>query len=583
MKLFPTAEDGILEGMISQQIKKDLGRVLKELKIDPSLLVLEHPANSQHGDYSTNIAMMVKKEGIFSPLDLASKIVNTWRSLGLPSYLAKIEVAKPGFINLWLENDFLISQLLEVIKEKYRLTQGLKEKEGIMVEFAHPNTHKQFHIGHLRNICLGESISRLLEANHQRVYRVNYQGDIGLHVAKCLWGFLKMKKDKPRSLEKKIDLLSRAYVKGAKAYETDAQAKKEIDQLNQQIYQKDKEIKKIWEETRKWSLEYFDKIYQRLGVKFEKFYFESQMAEEGKEIVLQNLKKKIFEESEGAIIFPGEKYGLHNRVFLNQRGLPTYEAKDLALAKKQMADFAPQKILHVVGPEQKGYFEVVFRALKEINPKIAQKEFHLIYGWVRLKNGKMSSRLGEVVLAEWLLEEVKKRLKKTYQMPEILAEKVALGAVKYSLLKFSPQSEIVFDIDASINLEGDSGPYLQYTYARCQSVLANGGVKEDKKDKIPLLSSPGSFTLKDEEITLLRTAYKFFEIVQEAGEKFSPNLVCSFLFDVGQKYNLFYNRLPILKAGNQDLVNFRLLLTLAVGEILKKGLNLLGIDAPEKM
>jgi len=494
----------------------------------------------------------------------------------LPEYLAKIEIAQPGFINLWLSQDYLITQLSQVTENKNKAK--IKSKKCLIVEFAHPNTHKQFHIGHLRNICLGESVCRLLQANGESVCRVNYQGDVGLHVAKCLWGLLKLKKTTPRSLSGKIELLGKAYVKGNKAYDQDEKAKTEIETINQKIYQQDKEIISLWKETRSWSLDYFDQIYQRVGTKFDRFYFESQVAEKGKEIVLAGLKKKIFQKSEGAIIFPGERYGLHNRVFLNQKGLPTYEAKDLGLAKKQTADFNPERILHVVGPEQKGYFEVVFKALEKIDPKFKDKEYHLAYGWVRLKNGKMSSRTGQVVLGEWLLDEVKKRLKKIYQMSEALAEKVAVGAVKYSMLKFSSLSEIVFDIDESINLEGDSGPYLQYTYARCQSVLA----KSEKEIK-DLQADFTHLHLKDEEISLLRTVYRFEEMIEEAGDKFATNLVCRFLFDLAQKYNLFYNRHSILNADGQKMVQFRLFLTLAVGQTIKNGLDLLGIESPQKM
>jgi arginyl-tRNA synthetase len=562
--------------IIREQVKKDLTVVLKKLRIHPQKLVLEHPTESNHGDYSTNIALISWQKNYSSAFDLATKIVNEWRSSGLPEYLAKIEIAPPGFINLWLSQDYLISQLSGVIEKKKKTK--IKSKKCLMVEFAHPNTHKQFHIGHLRNICLGEAVCRLLQANGESVCRVNYQGDVGLHVAKCLWGILKLKKATPRSLSGKIELLGKAYVKGNKAYEEDQKAKTEIEVINQKIYQQDKEIVKLWKETRSWSLDYFDQIYQRLDTKFDRFYFESEVAQKGKEIVLQGLKKKIFQKSEGAIIFPGEKYGLHNRVFLNQRGLPTYEGKDLGLAQKQLADFAPEKILHVVGPEQKGYFEVVFKALEKIDSRFKDREFHLSYGWVRLKNGKMSSRTGQVVLGEWLLAEVKKRLKKVYQMSESLAEKVAVGAVKYSMLKFSPQSEIVFDIDESISLEGDSGPYLQYTYARCQSVL--------EKSEENFKNLGGDFAhlhLKAEEISLLRSLYQFEELVWEAGEKFATNLVCRFLFDLAQKYNLFYNRHSILKADGQKTVQFRLFLTLAVSQVIKNGLQLLGIESPQKM
>lgn len=564
--------------MISEKIKKDLGLILKKLRISTAKLNLEHPAQLEHGDYSANIAMLVKRKEYPTPWDLANAIVNAWRSQGLPDYVAGIKVAKQGFINIWLKNEVFISEIDKVLKEKeaYGIKAHKKAKK-VMVEFAQPNTHKQFHLGHLRNISLGESISRLLTAAGNRVIRTNYQGDVGLHVAKCLWQIQKARKALPRGLDARIKYLAQAYVKGNQAYEEKPEAKKEIEALNHKIYAQDPEIIKLWEQTRGWSLKCFDRIYQRLDTQFDRLYFESEVAEPGKKIVLEHLQKKVFIKSEGAIIFPGEKYGLHNRVFINQQGLPTYEAKDMALAKLQFKEFNPSLIIHLVGPEQKGYFKVVFEALKQINPKTANKEFHLSYGWVRLKKGKMASRTGQVVLADWLLETVKKRLDKAFKMNRQIAEIVTVGAVKYSLLKFNPSSEIAFDIDESINLEGDSGPYLQYTYARCQSVL-----KKAAKVAIPdriCIHDPVS----PEEIVLLRTIYKFPEVVQEAGENYAPNLICNFLFDLAKKFNLFYNKHRIIQAESPALVSFRLGLTTAVAQVVKNGLNLLGIKTVEKM
>lgn len=576
---------------------KDLAKPLKKLHISLEKLSLEHPVNPEHGDYSTSIALQVKKKGFNTPVDLANHIVNTWRSLGLPEYLEKVEVAKPGFINLWLKNEILSAEIEKVLKGKDRYgRKRLVKKKGIMFEFAHPNTHKQFHIGHLRTASLGESLSRIYEALGNKVYRTNYQGDIGLHVAKCLWGIKKLGVRKMKNLETKIDFLAKAYVEGHKAYEKTKKAKKEIDEINQKLYQQDPEWMKLWKETRQWSLDYFDAIYKRLNTKFDRFYFESEVAEPGKELVLKNLKKGVFKKSEGAIVFPGEKYGLHNRVFVTKADLPTYEAKDMALARLQFSEFEIDRCIHVVGPEQKGYFEVIFKALEQVVPKADGKEEHLSYGWVRLKEGKMSSRAGTLVEINWLLDEVKKEIFKILKESgdyskaekEKIAEVVAVGAVKYSILKFSPETEIQFDIKESINLEGDSGPYLQYTFARCQSVLRKSG--SEQKTKKPknkkTVSQSLSFSvssLTSEEISLLRTVYKFPEVVQEARQNFAPNLICNFLFDLAQKYNLFYNKHRILKAENEELKNFRLALTITIGQVIKNGLNLLGVEAPERM
>ena len=562
--------------MIIEQLRKDFEKVLEKLGIPIEKLVFEHPAQLEHGDYSTNIALRTKKAGYPTAWDLANKIVNSLRSEGMPDYIVKIEVAGPGFINVWLKNDLFIKQIDQVLKDKNKYGwEKANKARSVMVEFAHPNTHKQFHIGHLRNICLGESVSRLLEAGGMKVVRSNYQGDVGLHVAKCLWA-VQRKRKAPRSLDDRIKFLAKAYIQGSQAYEKNEKAKKEIKALNVQIYSMDKKIKELWQQTRGWSLDYFERIYERLGTKYDRFYFESQVADPGKEIALEAKKKGILVESEGALIFPGEQQGLHNRVFITQADLPTYEAKDLGLAKRQFADYQLTKIIHVVGPEQQGYFKVLFKALEKIIPLTKGKEFHLVYGWVRLKEGKISSRTGQVVLGEWLLDEAKKRLSKNFKMTQSVAEQVAIGAVKYSLLKFGSITEIVFDIDESISLEGDSGPYLQYTYARCQSVLSKAG--EPGKE----IATEG-LELSNEEMVLLRTLYRFPEVVADAGRNYSPNLICNFLFDLAQKYNLFYNKQTILKAEPIELRAFRLRLTAVVSQVIKNGLYLLGIEAPEKM
>ncbi len=579
------AKLGILNKMFQNQLKKDFSKALKKLKIADKDLEFEHPANPEHGDYSTNIALRLKKKDIPTPFDLANQIVNTFRGLGLPEYLAKIEIKGAGFINIWLKDEVLFEEVKKVLKAKEKYgSSGLGKKKGIMFEFAHPNTHKQFHIGHLRTTSLGESLARFYETLGYLVYRTNYQGDIGLHVAKCLWGVKKLGIRPMKKLETKIDFLGKAYTKGNQAYEESKKAKKEIDEINQKLYQKEPQSRKLWQKTKEWSLAYFKEIYQRLNTHFDRFYFESEVAEPGKKLVLANLKKGVFKKSEGAIIFPGEKHGLHNRVFITQNGLPTYEAKDMALAKLQFSEFKVDQCIHVVGPEQKGYFEVIFKALEQVIPQAANKEKHLSYGWVRLKKGKMSSRMGTLVEINWLLAEVKKEIEKILKENKNLnktqkkkvAEMVTVGAVKYSILKFSPNSEIQFDIKESINIEGDSAPYLQYTYARCQSVLRKAG-----NDSTPLAEKIPQ--LKPEEKALLRTIYKYPNLVQEAGENFAPNLVCNFLFDLAQKYNLFYHQQSILKAGSEDLKNFRLALTAAVAQIIKNGLYLLGIEVPERM
>src|SRR5258708_9927455 len=359
---------------------------------------LEFSSRPEFGDYTTNVALASK-----NPRSEAEKIIEKLnKDKSLKEIVEKIDIAGPGFINFHLSKGALLSNLAQILKEKegYGKSDVLKAQK-LIFEFAHPNTHKAFHIGHLRNVTTGEALSRLTQAQGAEVIRVNYQGDVGLHIAKAIWGINKLGFKDPGSMEARAKYLGEAYVAGSTAYDEDEKAKEEIIKLNKTLYDKsDKEIDKLYQINRKWSLEYFDSIYKRVDTHFDRLYFESEVSEIGKKKAENALKKGILEKSEGAIIYKGEEKGLHNRVFINSFGLPTYEAKDLGLAELQFSEYKPDKILHIVGPEQAPYFKVIFKVLEEIEPKTKDREFHIAYGWVRLKEGKMSSRKGNLVLGE---------------------------------------------------------------------------------------------------------------------------------------------------------------------------------------
>lgn len=543
---------------MKDKLKSVLKKVLEEIKVDIEPLI-ERPKDTNFGDYTTNIVLQ-SRISHRETQELVEKL-----------HKENIEGIKEigsvgGFINFYLSEDYLLKSLDK--KELHRKSSGQK----ILVEFAHPNTHKEFHIGHLRNISLGESISRILTEAGCDVKRVNYQGDVGLHVAKALYGIqtLGFENKEKISLTQKAKFLGKAYAFGSKAYEDDPKAKEKIIEINKKIYSKDPSILKLWGETRKWSLDYFDSIYKRLYTKFDRLYFESEVYESGKKIVVSHIDDEIFKKSDGAIIFDAERYGFHKRVFITAEGNPTYEAKEMGLGFLQYKDFEFDKVIHVVGPEQAGYFKVVFKALELIDPVFKDKEDHLSYGFVQLKEGKMSSRLGQVVSGEWLLDEAKKRIKSAFKnMDEKTLEEVVIGAVKYSMLKFGRNSNIQFSFDESISLEGDSGPYIQYVYARTQSVLA--------KANPDLLSSKKDQALNEEDLLVLRTLNKFEDIVGESAESLAPNLLCNYLFDLCQRFNFLYQKHQIL--GNSQ----RLKITEATGKVIKKGLGLLGIEAPERM
>lgn len=578
--------------MIKAKIIDNLKVALEKMGVKEEI-VLDRPANASFGDYASSVALKLTKILKKNPVTIAGEIV---KSIPQDKLIKKIEVIKPGFINFWISDLYLFSFLEDTAKDKISFEKHhLGPAKKVIVEFAHPNTHKLFHIGHLRNISTGEAIVQILEAAGNKVIRANYQGDVGLHIAKCLYGIKNSKlniKDL-KTLHEKIKLLGKMYAEGNKAYESDKKAKKEIININRMIYEQDPKILPLWKETRQWSLNYFEEIYKRVNSYFDRLYFESEMAKRGVEVVKDAIKKGILKKSQGAVVFDGKKYGLHTRVFINNEGFPTYEGKELALAEKEFSDFGEiDKCIHVVGPEQSSFFKVTFKVEELLSPeKYKNKQHHLIYGWVKLKHGKMSSRQGNVIEGPWLVDEVKKRIKNKFNTAQEIAEILAIASIKYSFLKATIQNEIAFDFDESIAVDGNSAPYLIYTYVRCRSVLKKSQISNVKSPSfVPLsgtskgkqiqISNPEILSI--DEQNLLRQIFIFTEIVNKAASGFSPNLIANYLYDLASQYNLFYQKCPILKA-EKEKKEFRILITKATANIIKKGLYLLGINTVEKM
>lgn len=577
--------------MLKIRLEEDLKKLVDELGFQVGDVVCNIPKNSSFGDYTTNLALqLANQQGVFdkqSPIDIAKKIsVAIAKKIEELEYIQKVEIAGPGFINIYLKESSLMDSLEKVCDYSYLVNPKLDtngDRKKILVEFGHPNTHKEFHIGHMRDIIIGESISRILEGVGNKVFRVNYQGDIGLHVAKALWGLekVKMQNAKVKSLQQKAHFLGQAYAAGSKAYEEDEKAKADVLEINNRIYQRDPKIIKLWEKTRKWSLDYYDQIYKVMGVSFDRLFFESEVEALGKQLVLENLGK-VFEEDQGAIIFRGELHGLHNRVFVTSAGHPTYEGKEVGLAKIEYEEFNYDKSIHVVANEQDGYFQVAFRAIELVFPHLIGKKYHLSYGFVDLKEGKMSSRTGQVVTFDWLFSEIKNRVEKIMKSAserglgneerEQIIDMVSIGAIKFTILKFAPSTNISFDLEKSVALEGDSGPYIQYTYARAKSVLRNANYDYQPTEI--------EATLEKEERDLLRSIEHFTSFIEESALSLHPNILCGYLLDIGKLFNLFYQKHSIIKGEKSE---FRLALTCAVAVILKQGLYLLGIDSPERM
>ncbi len=657
-----------------------LERVLEGMGVeDVALPTVSVPENPMHGDYSTNVAMLLSKSLKKNPAKIADELKNAIikdQTISNAGIIERVEVAGPGFINIYLTEASLINQVSEVLKtkdaygsvlkagkvqsEKFKIqsfeakktgqkqgkkkggelpvsptsltllhplnfprktaaegnlarqnasgTSGVKPelipesgKNRVTIEFAQPNPFKEIHIGHVRNIALGESYSRLAESAGSTVRRVNYEGDVGMHVAKSLWGLERLAKDGVDisgvglDVRAKAALLGRAYAVGSKAFEAEKQVAEDITALNKKIYAMDESIIAGWRRGRQWSLEYFDTIYEKLGTHFERYYFESEAAPVGIALVEKHIADGIFEKSDGAIIYRGEKVGLHTRVFITKEHHATYEAKDLALAPLKYSEWPYDLSIIMTGNEQSEYFKVMLAALLEINPDLAARTRHMPFGMVRLTTGKMSSRTGDVITADWLIEEAKKSIYKIldkngssrYSSSEKddIAQKAAIAAIKYSMLRVNAISDIAFDIEASVSFEGDSGPYLQYTYARCKSVLRKTADLSSSRTRGSDLSSKtntdsrlrGNDIMNEEERNLARQILQFPDVVAEAAQNFSPNTICTYLFHLAQEFNLFYAKHPII--GN----DLRLALTAATAQVLHNGLYVLGIETMEEM
>ena len=559
---------------ISETLSRAITEAIETLQFPSVSFVIEHPSDISHGDYATNVALILGKELGKNPKELAEIIVAELNKKNIKE-VESFEVAGPGFINIHLSRDFFVGTVAKILEDGKNFGANKSEaQKKIMVEYTQPNPFKPFHIGHLMSNALGESISRLFDYSGAEVKRANYQGDVGLHVAKALWGI-----KKTGASPSFIEDIGKAYVYGNTEYENNPKAKQEIDEINKQIYEKkDPELVATYEKGRETSLSHFEEIYKALGTKFDFYFFESESAPVGEKLVKEGLSKGVFEESEGAIIFRGEKHGLHTRVFRTSQGLTPYEAKDLGLIKLKEEKYDADIFVTITALEQKEYFNVVKAVMQELFPTLGSRVKHISHGMLRLKSGKMSSRKGNIITGESLLHDMSEMVEKKVadrdlgSARESIIDDVAVAAIKYSVLKQSVGKDIVFDPEKALSFEGDSGPYIQYTYVRAMSVLrkAKEGEKEARAPRAP------------EVIYLLeRLIYRFPEVIIRAQKEYEPHYVTTFVTEVAGAFNSFYGNTLIIDDSPES--SYKLALTKAVSIVLQNGLSVLGIRVPDKM
>ena len=454
----------------------------------------------------------------------------------------------------------------------------------MVIDYSGPNIAKSFGIGHLRSTIIGQAVYNIYEFLGWKCIGDNHLGDWGTQFGKLLYQIKKDKKDK--NLKKlTIEELEKLYIKFHKEAVENPDIEEEARQWFKKLEKGDKEAKKIWQVCRDLSLKGFNEIYNFLNVKIDYSLGESFYQKKSEDIIEEAKKKKIAKKSQNALVIKYSKEKLPPLMLLKSDGATTYAARDLATIKYRLNKWKPNLVIYEVGTDQILHLKQVFEVVKLLGWQKKEKFIHIAHGLWRWKDGKFSTRKGKTILLKDILNEAIERAKKIIQKSETgrgfstkekedIAEIVGIGAVKYNDLSQHHSKDIIFSWKKVLNLEGNSGPYLQYTYTRCQSVFK----KANKKSTNISLTD-----FNQEEKILLRTFYKFPEIVQEAGDSFSPNLICNFAFDLAQKYNAFYNLHPIIKAKTSQEKEVRLAITLATAQVIKNSLTLLGIKTSERM
>ncbi len=520
--------------------------------------------------------------------------------------------AVQGFLNMSIAPSFWIEQL-EAIAADANYGEQPDRNQLMMVEYSSPNTNKPLHLGHVRNNLLGSSIARIQEANGWKVVKTNIVNDRGIHICKSMLAWLKFGNgETPESSGKKGDhLIGDYYVRFDKEYrkqiaelmaggmsEDDAKREaplmKEAQAMLLKWEQGDKEVRELWAKMNSWVYAGFDETYKMMGVSFDKIYYESNTYLEGKKEVERGLQEGLFYRREdGSVWADLTGDGLDEKLLLRSDGTSVYMTQDIGTAKLRYQDYPIDKMVYVVGNEQEYHFKVLSLLLDKLGFPFGKELVHFSYGMVELPNGKMKSREGTVVDADDLMEQMIKDAKeiskdKVNTLPDIteaeaneIARKVGLGALKYFILKVDPRKNMLFNPEESIDFNGNTGPFIQYTYARIQSVLRKGGPTSSPSLIGRGVNSPD--TLNDKEVALIQRLTDYPATVKQAGEEFSPAVLCNYAYALAQEFNSFYHDYSILNEADEQKKNLRLLLSAEVAKVLKHAMALLGIEMPARM
>jgi arginyl-tRNA synthetase len=595
---------------IEQQIKEAVVRAIKELygaDFEVGNVPLELTRKDQTGDF-TVVVFPLLRISRKKPEDTANEI-GEFLQKELTS-IASFEVIK-GFLNLTLSHSYWLSILEQVIgDEKFGFTQADENSPLMMIEYSSPNTNKPLHLGHIRNNLLGYSLSRIATATGRKVVKTNIVNDRGIHICKSMLAWKKWGEGQtPESTGKKGDhLVGDFYVK------FDQEFKKELNALMEKGLSKeeaekestlmqeardmlraweadDEDVVELWKTMNEWVYKGFDETYKALGVDFDKIYYESQTYTVGRDMVLEGLKKGLFYRREdGSVWADLSENGLDEKILLRSDGTSVYMTQDIGTAKMRFEDFKIDKMVYVVGNEQDYHFKVLSILLDRLGFEWGKDLAHFSYGMVELPEGKMKSREGTVVDADDLVagmidtaREMSKELGKLDGYSDEEAERIyrtiALAALKYFILKVDPKKNMTFDPRESIDFNGNTGPFIQYTYARVQSIFR----KAKEKGIDTSLKIDAGLQLTEKEASVLKMLGNFPNVVKDAGEVYSPALVANYVYDLAKEFNQFYHESPIVYEENDAIRSMRLTLSQAVGQTIRQGMWLMGIDVPERM
>ena len=592
--------------MINDLIKKEIAALYKQ-EIPDSLVQLQKTKKEFDG-HLTLVVFPLLKLSRKNPEATAEEIGKFLKE-NLPA-ISDYNVIK-GFLNLTIASEYWIDQLNAIHRcPRYGFVEETPDSQLVMIEYSSPNTNKPLHLGHIRNNLLGFSLAEIMKANGYRVVKTNIVNDRGIHICKSMLAWKKWGNgETPESSGKKGDhLIGEYYVKFDQEYkkelktlqssgltEKEAEAKSSLMEEAREMLRKweagDSETVSLWSTMNSWVYAGFDETYKMMGVDFDQIYYESQTYLEGKDKVLEGLEKGVFYQKEdGSVWADLTPDGLDEKLLLRADGTSVYMTQDIGTAKLRFDDYPIDKMVYVVGNEQNYHFQVLALLLDKLGFEFGKDLVHFSYGMVELPEGKMKSREGTVVDADDLMAEMIQTAKDTsmelgksdaYSEEEVntVSRMVGLGALKYFILKVDPRKNMVFNPKESIDFNGNTGPFIQYTYARIQSVLRKA---TEQNIILPAALNP-MVSIGEKEELLIQMLLDFKDTVKESADNYSPALIANYIYDLAKEFNQFYHDFSILKEESPELKQFRLILSKTVGETIKKAFSLLGIEVPERM